>query len=310
MNLSLTRDQLVDWLLGNLSLETAVFHAGRYCGAWQASTAGRMLESFHLVLEGHCWLHQPGRTSVELHPGDSVLFLRDVPHHLSPNPDASVRYPPAAMRPFEETAGGTGLVCGFFQFRDSLTALMLDGLPDALLIRASDTAGEAIATTFTLIRAEANGDPDAPSPLLARLLEVLFFYAIREALKNNVKNMPGLWALARTEKMSALLSDLLTEPGHDWTVNKMAARVHMSRTNFWRRFVELSGQSPAAFLTALRIRIAAQRLEKGDTIERTAEYVGYGSTTAFSRAFKKAMGKQPGVWRRVGQLTGGTRSLQ
>jgi AraC-like DNA-binding protein len=80
----------------------------------------------------------------------------------------------------------------------------------------------------------------------------------------------------------------------------MARAAHMSRSSFYKHFSEASGQAPAQFLLALRMRIAAQRLHGGDSVERVAEHVGYGSYAAFSRAFKKVIGEQPGAFRRRG----------
>uniref|UniRef100_UPI00333F1E96 AraC family transcriptional regulator n=1 Tax=Castellaniella defragrans TaxID=75697 RepID=UPI00333F1E96 len=295
-------DQLVNWLLGSLRLETTVFHAGRYCGMWRASTAGRLLGSFHLILDGRCWLHRPGQASVPMGPGDSVLFLSDVPHHLSPDPDpdAGIQQPPATMLAFNASipAGSTGLACGFFEFHSALNHQLIDSLPQAILIRAGDAGGKHLTTVFELVRTEAHGDPEQPSPLLARLVEILLFYAIREVVSQDALGLVGIWRLARTTRMAGLLTHILSAPGEDWTIEQMAARVHMSRSNFYRHFVDLTRQSPAAFLAALRIRIAAQRLESGDSIERAADHVGYRSSAAFSRAFKKITGEQPGAWRR------------
>ncbi|SHI27453.1 AraC family transcriptional regulator [Pollutimonas bauzanensis] len=306
METTFSCDQLVNWLLGSLRLETTVFHAGRYCGAWQASTAGRLLGSFHLVLDGQCWLHRPGHASIPLMPRDSVLFLRDVPHRLNAEPGSRIHHAPAAMLPLEARVpgGGTGLACGFFEFRGAMSHLLIDSLPEAILVRADDTDSGHLATVFELIRAEAGGDPEQPSPLLARLVEVLLFYAIRRAVSRDMRSLAGIWSLTRTTKMAGLLADVLSAPGRDWTVEQMATRVHMSRSNFCRHFGDLTGQSPAAFLATLRMRIAAQRLESGDSIERAADYVGYRSSAAFSRAFKKITGEQPGAWRR-GNRPGG-----
>lgn len=320
-------DQLVDWLLGSLSLEASVLHVGRYCGTWRASTAGRLLGSFHLVLEGRCWLHRPGQAPLALGARDGVLFLRDVPHHLSPESESvadsrdrgthgphGAQTPRAArMLPLEAPAAavGTGLACGFFQFRSAAGGLLLESLPDAVLVRAGDAGADRVAAVFELVRAEAGGDPECPSPLMGRLVELLFFYAIRRlAVRDDAGGLPGIWALARAPEMAALLERLLAEPGRAWSIEQMAACVHMSRSNFCRRFVELCGQSPAAFVTALRMRMAAQRLASGESIERAAGHVGYRSSAAFSRAFKKTTGEQPGAWRRGGRQPPGARLLQ
>jgi len=34
-------EQTADWLLSGLELRSTLFHVGRYCGAYRASTAGR-----------------------------------------------------------------------------------------------------------------------------------------------------------------------------------------------------------------------------------------------------------------------------
>jgi len=48
---------LIDWLLESLELDASLFHVGRYCGGWHASTHGLARASFHLIVQGHCWLH-------------------------------------------------------------------------------------------------------------------------------------------------------------------------------------------------------------------------------------------------------------
>ena len=52
---------LVDWLLEGLELDASLFHVGRYCGGWHASTQGMGRASFHLVVQGDCWLHLDGQ---------------------------------------------------------------------------------------------------------------------------------------------------------------------------------------------------------------------------------------------------------
>src|SRR5580692_8982396 len=81
-------ERIVHWLLSGLELQSTVFHVGQYCGRWQASTTGRGLASFHVVLHGHCWFKRPdtGETTA-LEAGDTVFLLSDIPHVLSPNPE-------------------------------------------------------------------------------------------------------------------------------------------------------------------------------------------------------------------------------
>ena len=62
----LDADQLVHWLIDSIALDATVFHIGQYGGRWQASTAGRALGSYHLVLHGECYLHIAGSDPVLL----------------------------------------------------------------------------------------------------------------------------------------------------------------------------------------------------------------------------------------------------
>ncbi|MDD2670254.1 AraC family transcriptional regulator, partial [Zoogloea sp.] len=55
----------------------------------------------------------------------------------------------------------------------------------------------------------------------------------------------------------------------------------------------------AQFLLQVRMKIAARRLQGGDSVLRAAEHVGYNSQAAFTRAFKKVIGEQPGAFQRA-----------
>src|SRR5450830_312345 len=291
-------DRLVHWLLNGLQLDTTIFHVGKYCGRWSASTAGRGMGSFHLVLQGDCYLHMQDCAPVLLGPRDGVFLLRDLPHFLSPDPDPNVVPVKSAMQVLDTVHfGDTGLACGFFDFHGPAGALMLNSFPSHLIVRAQDHQLRAAGALFDLILDEPKTHPDTPSPLIARLAEVLFFYVIRHVAQSKYIAV-GLLAVAQRPEFSAWLDRLLLDPGYDWSIDNMARLAHMSRASFYKNFIDTCGQPPAQFLLALRMKIAAQRLDAGDSIDRTAEHVGYRSYAAFSRAFKKIIGQQPGAYRR------------
>lgn len=292
-------DQLVHWLLGSLELQTTVFHVGQYCGRWRASTEGHALGSFHLVLHGNCYLHVEGSKPIALHAQDGVFLLRDIPHFLSPDPDRMAALPRIAMQPLSASSpsGATGLACGYFHFRSALSVLIVDSFPDYLILRADDPSLRAARALLDLILEESGDDPEHPSPLIARLVEVLFFYVIRHVAHSDAV-ASGLLALARRSEFKPLLDHLMQAPGENWSTDEMARITHMSRASFYKHFVDASGQPPAQFLLSLRMKIAAQHLHAGESVERTAEHVGYRSHAAFSRAFKKVIGEQPGAYRR------------
>lgn len=290
-------DQVVHHLLAGLAWQTSVFHVGQYCGPWRASTSGRSLASFHLVLHGQCHLHVQGQPPVLLGPRDGVFLLRDVPHHLSPFADAQVACAPAPMLPLQPPlAGGTALACGFFHFAGAFSDLLVRSLPDQVLLRAGDADLAPVDALFTLLLDEAGREGAGHSPLIERLVDLLFFYVIRHVARS--QGRAGLWSLLRRPGLAPLLTQLLAEPGRAWSADDMARAVHMSRARFFREFGQASGQSPGQFLTTLRMHVAAQRLDRGESVARAAEHVGYLSYAAFSRAFKKTLGEQPGAYQR------------
>lgn len=300
-----TSDKLAQWLLSSIALDAAAMHVGRYCGPWRASTAGKALSSFHLVLEGECYLHVEGQPPLHLQARDGVFLMSDVSHFLSPSPDPATPLQRPAMRPLgeqpepEQNAGhpSAGLACGFFRFSGALSALVVACFPEYLVCRSSDPALGNTGALFDMIQAEAGGDPHRPSPLIARLVELLFFYLIRHASQRQALGA-GLLTLAQRGEFMALLDQMLLSPGEDWSIARMASAAHMSRAAFCKHFTGAGGVTPAQFLLRLRMRLAAQRLDAGDSVEQAASHVGYQSHAAFTRAFKRIVGEQPGAYRR------------
>ncbi|GAB1617916.1 AraC family transcriptional regulator [Pseudomonas kermanshahensis] len=296
----ISSSHLVDWLLEGLELDASLFHVGRYCGGWHASTQGMGRASFHLVVQGHCWLHLDGQAeAVRLEAGDAVFLLRDLAYRLSSdqNPVSACTQPRQAMQALDATAGdGVGLVCGFFHFRPGLSSLIVEGLADWILLRANEPAGHAARALFGLILEECERLPPSQT-LLERLTHLLFLYVLRQQVHAG-QPLGGLVALARQPAFAALLVQLIEQPGQAWTLENMAACTGLSRSAFFKRFNELAGQSPGQVLLALRMRHASQLLQAGNTVEQVGAQVGYQSVAAFTRAFAKAVGVQPGAYRR------------
>ncbi|NEC24913.1 helix-turn-helix transcriptional regulator, partial [Streptomyces parvus] len=72
-----------------------------------------------------------------------------------------------------------------------------------------------------------------------------------------------------------------------------------SRAAFARRFTELVGQPPMAYLAGWRIGLAAELLRDTDlTVEAVARRVGYSGAFALSAAFKRVRGSRPSEHRR------------
>jgi AraC-like DNA-binding protein len=84
------------------------------------------------------------------------------------------------------------------------------------------------------------------------------------------------------------------DPGRDWSVAEMAARVSLSRAQFTRRFVAQLGTSPAQYLIRARIDRAHQLLtETAMSVTQVASALGYADVPYFSRQYKQRTGTTP-----------------
>jgi AraC-like DNA-binding protein len=81
-------------------------------------------------------------------------------------------------------------------------------------------------------------------------------------------------------------------------VAELASKVGISRAALARRFTELVGEPPMAYLTGWRLAVAADLLAEPDaTVAAVARQVGYGSAFALSAAFKRVRGVSPQEYR-------------
>ena len=80
-------------------------------------------------------------------------------------------------------------------------------------------------------------------------------------------------------------------------VESLAEAAGMSRSAFAARFKELLGQTPLEYVTEWRMQKAMQLLQQRDKkLIDVARSVGYGSDAAFSKAFKRVVGANPGEY--------------
>jgi AraC-like DNA-binding protein len=91
---------------------------------------------------------------------------------------------------------------------------------------------------------------------------------------------------------------VVADPANKWSVESLAALVHLSRSALSARFQKTLGRSPARMVREVRMGEARRLLAEPDiTVEAVAARCGYGSLAAFSRAFAADHGTSPQSWR-------------
>ncbi|TDC79437.1 AraC family transcriptional regulator [Actinomadura sp. 7K507] len=135
--------------------------------------------------------------------------------------------------------------------------------------------------------------------VLDRLLDWLLVCTLRDWFDRPEAVRPG-WYLALSDPVvGPALRAVHADPARPWTLASLADAAHASRTTLARRFTELVGEPPLAYLTGWRMALAAERLaDTSATVAAVAREVGYTDAFAFSTAFKRTLGKSPTAYRR------------
>ena len=94
-------------------------------------------------------------------------------------------------------------------------------------------------------------------------------------------------------------AELLREaPAHRWTLEDLAAQVHLSSSQLARVFVEAYGKTPLAFLTMVRAEHLARYLRETDmSVATEMREVGWHSRSHATELFRQYVGLTPGQYR-------------
>lgn len=139
--------------------------------------------------------------------------------------------------------------------------------------------------------------------ILARLADVVAAFIVRGWVECGCGDATGWVQALREPKLGRAIVALHRDPGRNWSVAELATEAGVSRSVFAERFLAATGMTPVRYLTELRMRLAAQWITRDhETIEAVAYRLGYGSLAAFSRAFKRVVGKPPGAVRADGEV--------
>jgi len=100
-------------------------------------------------------------------------------------------------------------------------------------------------------------------------------------------------------------ADLLRQDlARHWTLDDLAAEVHLSPSRLSSVFVNAYGKTPLAFLTMLRAESLATCLRETDlTVTAAMQRVGWHSRSHGTRLFRDYVGVTPGHYRRMGIYT-------
>lgn len=282
-------------------------------------SAGHLI-LYHLLTEGRAYARLPDGRREELIAGDIVVLPHGDAHFLG---NGSPAQPVDSFKTFARNLteglrlarfGGGGeitrFVCGFMACDPRLSEVFLAGLPPMLKVHiGKEPSGQWIENSirFSVGAADAvsagdnAGEPaNAGSALVhAKISEALFVETLRRYINSLPSDQIGWLAGARDPAVGQALALLHKDPAYPWTISELARQVGLSRTRLAERFRYYLNESPMAYLSQWRLKLAAEILRSSDdSIAQVAEAVGYGSEASFNRAFKREYARPPAQFRR------------
>lgn len=259
--------------------------------------------SFCTVIEGSCRLAVDGQEPITLEAGDFVLlpatpgfvlsgFKPIRPEILDPN---------VASTAVDEIRHGTPegdpdvrLLGGYFIFDSPDAGLLVSLLPPLVHMRGADR----LSTLTRLVGEEAHEQKPGRDLVLSRLVEVLLIEALRASQGSDTP--PGLLRGLADARVSAAIRQMHANPGRSWTMIDLAREASLSRSAFFDRFTRVVGVPPMEYLLGWRMAVAKDLLRRRDaTLSEVAERVGYSSSSTFSTAFSRYVGRAPGRYARA-----------
>ena len=288
----------LDTLLKQFRVSASVFQQGSFCGhssfegatpaqedsvpdraealEEQSSQAGAEKRPstghIHLVLQGSLAIyHQESEVAMLKGPA-LVVYPRGRSHRIAAEENAL-------------------LICADITFEGGIAHPLMSRLPEFMVAQQEDLP-EASAVLNALLVETQQTSTLAFKACTDRLIEIILIYLIRKHAQQS-KEARGLIAALQDARLARVLEQIFADPGHHWSVEKLAKIAFMSRSAFADVFKSALEQSPMDFVRAYRLQIVITRLQQGYSQAHLASELGYSDTAALSKAFKKVHGLSP-----------------
>lgn len=282
----MSTDVLSD-VLRTLRATGTVYFCDQLNPPWEKRFSGDDGASFHQIRRGGCRLETDGVVEY-LGPGDLVFLAPGREHVLTSNASAGDASAQAAE---------TLLLCGYCTFDNTFGTPLSELFPDVVVIRDEQLQAHGwLQVILNQLSREYLSMQPGTDIVVSRMTEVLIVELVRMSFGQR-KEVALIQALA-DKYISKALQQLHQNPSHAWSLDSLSADIGLSRAAFAKRFKSLVGQPMFEYLTQLRMQHACQLLKETDLpLYDVASRVGYESDLAFTRTFKKRLGRTPTAYR-------------
>ncbi len=261
----------------------------------------------HSLRRGSAWLRLAQLEPIALAEGDVVLIRAGVAHSISDSLDSPIlphqsalEEMPARLRSLPpEQAGATHIaLCAKYLFHELTPHPLISRLPRLIHVSTTQPRHAQLGRVLDLLAHEAVEGGGGSELVVPRLVDSLLVFVLRAFLEEQPTGAEGWFAALKDPAIHKALALIHEQPAKAWTVEGLAREVAQSRPTFARRFSELVGETPVAYLTRWRMALASKLLRESQlSVDEISQRVGYESGAAFSKAFSRSLGVAPGRYR-------------
>jgi AraC-like DNA-binding protein len=251
--------------------------------------------------------------AVRVEAGDVVIARGPTPYTVADTPDTEPRVfvgPDEVCRSLDgrslvdemmlgvrtwgnSRTGEAAMVIGVYTAVGETGQWLLQALPAVAVVRSDEWSSPLPG----LLSEEVEKEQPGQQVVLDRLLDLVLVGAVREWLTRH-QAPPGWYGAVTDPVIGPAVRALQERASEAWTVERLAAEVGVARATLARRFAEVVGQPPMAFLAEWRVALASDLLQQADaSVTSVAREVGYATPYAFSTAFKRIRGLSPHDYR-------------
>lgn len=272
----------------------------------------------YAVISGECWLLvDDSAEPVKLRAGDCFVlpsgrdFRLASDMALAPVDSSAFFPPPHPGGVVTVNSGGDFYLVGSrfgVSGRNSISLLHL--LPPIVHIQ---TASEQSALIWSVerMRQELREQRPGNSLIAQHLAHMMLVQALRLHLEEGPNNGVGWFYALADKQLSAAISAIHADPAHRWTLQTLAERAGMSRSNFALKFKATVGETAMDYVSRWRMMLAGDRFENtNESVSAVALSLGYESESAFSTAFKRILGCTPRQYKRGSPSANGQNDVQ
>ncbi|MGW7092341.1 AraC family transcriptional regulator [Streptomyces sp. NPDC054874] len=305
-----------DELLRGVRGSGAVFGRSVLLAPWSVRFTDGAYLTLCLPMRGGGWIVPEGGEPLRVEVGEAAIvrgpapfvFTDDPADGTGPGRSGGVREVGRGVArdaaPAPEAGPGSGSGPGFptvllaatYDVRAQVPQRLLQALPPALVVPDEQDCGPM----RDYLEGQIGGGRPGEQIVLDRLLDWLLVCTLRDWFDRPEADPPGWYGALGDQVAGPALRAMHADPAHPWTTAELAVRAGVSRTTLAKRFTELVGEGPVAYLTAWRMTLAADLLTRPElTVAAVARRVGYADAFGFSAAFKRLRGESPTAFRRA-----------